>query len=118
MKLVENEENVLDLPQFLIDEKLSTISVSQLADACNQTVETVTGILSGIRDEIVDFVLVKKNNASLNFGFGVLNLRAQGTAEFKSASCAVSDYHIEDKFPISAEFSDSISTTKKSLALS
>ena len=63
LKLVENDENVLDLPQFLIEEKLVTISVSQLADSCNQTVETVTGILSGIRDEIVDFVLVKKNNA-------------------------------------------------------
>jgi hypothetical protein len=75
-KLVENDENVIDLPPSSLDEKLITVSVSQLADACNQTVETVSGLLSGIRDEILDLVLVSKKNASLNFGFGVLNLRA------------------------------------------
>jgi len=69
---------------------LTTLNVAQIADACKLTVETVTGLLSGIRDEIVDFVLSKKNNASLNFGFGILQLRGQGTAEFKSAG-AVTD---------------------------
>jgi len=31
------------------------------------SVEAVTGILSGIRDEIVDLVVVRKQNAALNF---------------------------------------------------
>lgn len=53
------------------------------------TVETVTAILSGIRDEIVDLVVVKKQNASLNFSFGTLNLRAGGTVEFKSSVSAL-----------------------------
>jgi len=47
-------------------------------------VETVTAILSGVRDEIVDLVVVKKQNASLNLGYGSLMLRAGGTVEFKS----------------------------------
>lgn len=47
-------------------------------------VETVTAILSGVRDEIVDLVVVKKQNASLNLSYGTLNLRAGGTVEFKS----------------------------------
>lgn len=50
-------------------------------------VETVTSILAGIRDEIVDLVVVKKQNAQLNMAFGTLNLRAGGTVEFKSNNC-------------------------------
>jgi len=51
------------------------------------TVETVTSILSGIRDEIVDLVVVKKQNATINLQFGALSLRAGGTVEFKSSNC-------------------------------
>jgi len=42
-------------------------------------------LLAGIRDELVDTVLTKKNNASLSFGFGVLCLKSTGTIEFRSS---------------------------------
>lgn len=69
-------------------------------------------ILAGIRDEIVDSVLTRKNNAALNFGFGVLNLRQNGTVEFKSHS-AISTEFEADKIPASAEFDQISSASKK-----
>lgn len=69
--------------------------MAQLAEQCGMTVETVTGVMSGVRDEIVDLVVVKKQNASLNLGFGTLNLRAGGTVEFKSNSSSVGGLAIE-----------------------
>lgn len=52
-----------------------TVNISALADACSTSTETVSSLLTGIRDEIVDFVVVRKINAYLNFGFGILSLR-------------------------------------------
>jgi len=83
-----------------------------LADACGQTVETVQNILSGIRDEIVDSVMVKKNNAALSFGFGTLNLRHNGTVEFKSHAPLAADFET-DRIPASAEFDQVSSASKK-----
>lgn len=40
-KIVENEDNIIDLAQQLLDEKLSQLSVSVIANLCNTTSETV-----------------------------------------------------------------------------
>lgn len=90
--------------------------MAALAEQCGTTVETVTGILSGVRDEIVDLVVVKKQNAALNLGFGTLNLRAGGTVEFKSNNGA-SNLAIEidfEKTPLSPEHDRFTSADKKS----
>jgi hypothetical protein len=103
LKLIESENTLHEIAQPLLDEKLTVLSINTIADATNQTVETVTGILAGIRDEIVDHVIIKKNNASLNFGVGVLSLRQSGTVEFKSYPIHSSEFG-EDRIPNSAEF--------------
>lgn len=59
LKLVENAENHADLCQSVLDERLSAISVSQIATEANLSVETVTNLLAGVRDEVVDLVVVK-----------------------------------------------------------
>jgi hypothetical protein len=110
LKLVENDDNLIDLPQPLLDEKLSTLSVAQLSDLSAQTAENVTGLLAGVRDEIVESVIQRKNNCSLNFGFGILSLRANGTVEFRSSAVTqVAEGQNEDKIPNSAEFGDNVS---------
>jgi hypothetical protein len=83
-KLVENDENISELANPLLEEKLVCVNLGKLAEACDLPMESVQNILAGIRDEIVDHVIVKKGNVSLNFGFGTLNLRAGGSIEFKS----------------------------------
>lgn len=59
-----------------------------LAETCAASLETVTGLLAGIRDEIVDLVLARKHNVTLAIGLGSLFLRSNGTVEFKSAGSA------------------------------
>ena len=99
LKLIENEDNLSDLPQPLLDEKLATLSTATIAEESLTSVETVNGLLSGIRDEIVDLVLVRKQNIVLNFGFGTLNLRQGGFVDFKSNSfLSASDVEF-DKLP-------------------
>lgn len=46
--------------------------------------ETVTGVLAALRDEISDFVIVNKNNATVNFQFGQLIYKSGGFVEFKA----------------------------------
>jgi hypothetical protein len=74
LKIIENEENIADIAQSLLDEKLVTLSTSELAEASGMTSENVNAILGAIRDEVVDLVMVKKQNVALNFVFGTLNL--------------------------------------------
>lgn len=74
LKIIENEENVADIVQSLLDEKLVTLSITELAEASGMTSENVNAILGAIRDEVVDLVMVKKQNVALNFVFGTLNL--------------------------------------------
>ncbi len=74
LKIIENEENVADIAQSLLDEKLVTLSITELAEASGMTSENVNAILGAIRDEVVDLVMVKKQNIALNFVFGTLNL--------------------------------------------
>ena len=66
----------------MLDERLSAISVSYIAEQANLTVESVTNLLAGIRDEVVE--VVKNQTVALNFGFGTLTLRVGGSVEFKS----------------------------------
>jgi len=74
LKIIENEENVADIVQSLLDEKLVTLSITELAEASGMTSENVNAIFGAIRDEVVDLVMVKKQNVALNFVFGTLNL--------------------------------------------
>lgn len=74
LKIIENEENVADIAQSLLDEKLVTLSITELAEASGMTSDNVNAILGAIRDEIVHLVMVKKQNVALNFVFGTLNL--------------------------------------------
>jgi len=71
--------------------------------------------LSGVRDEIVEHVINKRNNACLNVFFGLLNLRQGGAVEFKSNASvppAVDDY---DKLPSDYDrFSSMMSKTHNS----
>jgi len=50
------------------------LSITELAEASGMTSENVNAILGAIRDEVVDLVMVKKQNVALNFVFGTLNL--------------------------------------------
>ena len=78
-KLNENRENVADISESVLNEKLTTLSVASVAQVCNTTSEIVSGILSGIRDEIVEMIKFKKVNLiSLNFPIGVLTLNKAG----------------------------------------
>ena len=59
LKIIENDENIADIAQSLLDEKLVTLSVAELADASGMTTENANAILGAIRDEVVDLVMVK-----------------------------------------------------------
>lgn len=66
-----------------------TLSASELAEASGITAENVSAILGAVRDQVVDLVMIKKQNVTLNLGFGVLCLRQGGTVEFKSNMAAL-----------------------------
>jgi len=83
------------------------------------TVEAVTSLLTGIRDEIVELVVVKKQNVTLNFLFGQLQLRAGGVVEFKTSSSGLAVEADCDKMAstMSPDMADKVLTSaeKKSL---
>jgi hypothetical protein len=56
-----------------------SLNVANIADQVEVTAETVTKMLQGFRDEIVETVLNKNVNASLTFGIGSLNLGKDGS---------------------------------------
>ena len=96
LKLTVNEDNIPDLSQQILNEKLTALSFGPIAEHCNTTTETVSSLLSGVRDEVVDNVLVKRKDVTLNFGVGTLNLRQGGFIEFRSAHVfAPSDETVE-----------------------
>jgi len=115
LKIIENDENIADIAQSLLDEKLVTLSVAELADASGMTTDNANAILGAIRDEVVDLVMVKKQNVTLNLLFGTLNLTQQGTVEFKSVSnnAAQELDDQQDKLPVSLEHSQTQSARKK-----
>ena len=115
LKIIENDENIADIAQSLLDEKLVTLSVAELADASGMTTENANAILGAIRDEVVDLVMVKKQNVTLNLLFGTLMLTQQGTVEFKSVSnnAAQELDDQQDKLPVSLEHSQTQSARKK-----
>jgi hypothetical protein len=61
-----------------------SVNYGQIAEQSDLTVESVYSILAGVRDEIVNQVILKQGNAQLNFGFGTLYLRKGSLVEFKS----------------------------------
>jgi hypothetical protein len=79
------------------------------------TTENANAILGAIRDEVVDLVMVKKQNVTLNLLFGTLMLTQQGTVEFKSVSnnAAQELDDQQDKLPVSLEHSQTQSARKK-----
>ena len=73
--------------------------------------------MGGTRDEVVESL--KKQCVKLNFGFGSLFLKQQGTIEFKSSG---NDFTMAatidcDKIPYSSEF-DAETNAKQSATLS
>ncbi len=67
----------------MLDENLISISGNELSELSGLSVESVTSLLCSVRDEIVDLVVCRKSNVSVNFGFGVLQILSTGTVEFK-----------------------------------
>jgi len=104
------------LAQPLLDEKLVNLNIAKISEASEIPTEAVTSILAGIRDEIVDLIIVRKSSATLNFGFGSLFLR-NGTVEFKSGNSTNDVTFDFDKIPHSAEF-DEVTNAKNSVAFS
>lgn len=84
LKLQENEENLADISQQLLDDKLTNVNFAAIAENSGASNETVTSLLTGVRDEIVDHVINRKKEALLNCVFGWLTLRMAGTIEWKS----------------------------------
>lgn len=119
LKLIENDENLAEIGQSLIDEKLQAVSVAKVADATDLSNETVSNIFAGVRDEIVDLVQNRKTNVLLNFGFGSLHLKVGGTIEFKStegtATAAFPDF---DRIPYSSEFDAETNAKQSSIVAS
>ena len=106
LKLVENDENLSSIAQPLLDEKLVTLQTAKIAEACQVSSDLVANILASVRDEIADFVVIKKGNANIAFSFGTLYLRSAGTIEFKSQQNGTSADLTEklDRIPHSDEF--------------
>lgn len=65
---------------------MTSVSASAIAECVGCSPEYVQSILIGIRDEVVEHVMVRRQSVALNFGFGVLNLRSGGHVEFKSGA--------------------------------
>ncbi len=59
-KLIENDQNVSEIAQTLLNEKLCQINFASVAEAAGSTIETVQRTLAGIRDEVIDSVFLKK----------------------------------------------------------
>jgi septum formation inhibitor-activating ATPase MinD len=57
--MVANQDNIVDIPSSLLEQNLVVLPTGQIANSCCVTTEAVTEILTGIRDEIVDLVIVK-----------------------------------------------------------
>jgi hypothetical protein len=77
------------------------MNASAIAEIVGCSSEYIQSILAGIRDEVVEHVMVRKQSVILNFGFGVLNLRASGQVEFKSGSAGLKALQaiVEDVIP-------------------
>ena len=79
LKLQEGDDNLADISQQLLDEKLVNVNFASIAENSGASSETGTSVLAGVRDEIVDHVINRKKEALLNYVFGSLTLRQAGT---------------------------------------
>ena len=106
-KLIENKENVAEIAQSLLNDKLCQINFASVAEAAGSTVDTVLATLAGIRDEIIDSVFLRKLNVQLDFGIGRLLLFNNSTIQFKSDARPVSRLDERpDEIPGSKDFED------------
>lgn len=106
-KLIENRENVVEIVQSLLTDKLCQINFQSVAEAAGSTVETLLTTLAGIRDEVVDSVFLRKLNVQLDFSIGKLMLFNNGTIQFKSDALSVSRLDERpDEVPVLKDFED------------
>jgi hypothetical protein len=49
----------------------------------------VKGLLTRVKDDVIDFVKNKNHSLNLNFMVGQLSLNASGSAEFKSGNACI-----------------------------
>jgi hypothetical protein len=101
----------------MLDEKLISISGNELSESSGLSVEAVNSILSSVRDEIVDLVVNKKSNVSLNLGFGILHILSSGTVEFKPVTNNLIDMPDTDKLPETNEMNLEETKTKKTYSI-
>lgn len=83
-KLIENKENIMDVDQNVLDDKLISMNVASVAQVCGCSPENVNTVLNAMRDEVIDAIFQRKANVSLNFGVGSLGLSHNGSCQFKS----------------------------------
>jgi hypothetical protein len=61
----------------MLNERLTVLSVSTVANSAETSSEIVQKFLSNFRDEIVDSVVLRKLDVQLDFGIGTLSLFRQ-----------------------------------------
>ncbi len=83
MKLIENQNNIYEISQQILEKQLTQLNASEIALECGTNPETVTQILTKIRDETMDCIHSNKSNVELNFGIGILSLMKSNQIEFK-----------------------------------
>jgi hypothetical protein len=95
------------VPQALLNYKLNQVNISVIAESAGSTIDIVQNTLAGLRDEILDSVILKKVNVQLDFGIGTLLLTNQSVIQFRSAlSKEQPTEKVEDKIPALKEFGD------------
>jgi len=90
----ENLQNVNDIPQGILEDKLVQLNFNSVAAVSRCTPDSVKNLLAAVKMDVVDMVHVRGINLNLNFMVGSLNFSSQGSAEFKSvaASDTVSNF--------------------------
>ena len=95
------------MPQALLNYKLNQVNLGVIAESAGSTIDIVQNTLAGLRDEILDSVILRKVNVQLDFGIGTLLLTNQSVIQFRSASSKEQPTEkLEDKIPALKEFSD------------
>jgi len=84
----ENLQNISDIAQPILEEKLVQLNFNSIAAVCRTTPESVKSLLMAVKSDVVDMVHVRGLNLALNFMVGQLNLSSTGSVEFKSAPAA------------------------------
>lgn len=95
------------MPQALLNYKLNQVNLGVIAESAGSTIDIVQNTLAGLRDEILDSVILRKGNVQLDFGIGTLLLTNQSVIQFRSTSSKEQPTEkLEDKIPALKEFGD------------